>query len=294
MTAAGTLEHGPSIGAVRRRVGLDFRRAGLEAPDLDARLLVGHALRFDHAALVAQEQRRISSAETQAIALLAARRLAREPVARIIGQKEFWGLPFMLNADTLVPRPETETIVEAALDFPGRARAEPLRIADLGTGSGALLLALLSELPAAYGIGTDSSVRALGCARGNAAALGLARRAAFVTCDYAAALHGPFDLIVCNPPYIPRAEIAGLAPEVRCFDPLKALDGGPEGLDGFRAIAAHTPRLLAPDGRLIVELGTGQGDAVVSLFAGAGLVPTGPPRRDLAGVARALIVKALS
>jgi release factor glutamine methyltransferase len=211
-------------------------------------------------------------------------------VARILGCKEFWGLPLRVNAETLLPRPETETVVEAALAaLEGRHRtSDPLRIVDLGTGSGALLLALLSELPNAGGVGTDISVGALGCARANAAALGLSDRAAFVACDYGAGLAGPFDILVSNPPYVARADIAGLQPEVRDYDPRRALDGGPDGLDGYRAIAAHARRLLAPNGVGAVELGRGQETAVASIFIAAGLAPQAI-RHDLSGIARALV-----
>jgi release factor glutamine methyltransferase len=167
-----------------------------------------------------------------------------------------------------------------------------LRIADLGTGSGALLLALITELRAARGIGTDLSPPALGCARDNAAALGLSARAAFVACDYAAALRGPLDLLVCNPPYIARGDIAALAPEVRDFEPRRALDGGDDGLDGYRALAADAGRLLARNGALVVELGFGQQAAVSALFAAAGLAPDAL-RYDLSGVARALVLRPL-
>ena len=227
-----------SIAAARRQLAREFRDAGLDTPDLDARILVGHALALDHAALAAQAERRLTDGETDAIAALAQRRLDGEPVARIVGTKEFWGLPLALNADTLVPRPETETVVEAALAALSGARGRALRIADLDTGSGALLLALLSELPAARGVGTDISVAALSCARANAAALGLAGRASFVACDHGAALGGAalgggFDLIVANPPYVASGDIAALAPEVRDFDPRAALDGGADGLAGL-------------------------------------------------------------
>jgi len=181
-------------------------------------------------------------------------------------------------------------VVEAALAaLEGRHRtSDPLRIVDLGTGSGALLLALLSELPNAGGVGTDISVGALGCARANAAALGLSDRAAFVACDYGAGLAGPFDILVSNPPYVARADIAGLQPEVRDYDPRRALDGGPDGLDGYRAIAAHARRLLAPNGVGAVELGRGQETAVASIFIAAGLAPQAI-RHDLSGIARALV-----
>jgi release factor glutamine methyltransferase len=281
-----------SIEQARRELARRFHEAGLASPELDARLLVGHALGLDHAGLASQGGRTLGPAETEMIAALAARRLAREPVARIIGHKEFWGLPFRLNTETLVPRPETETVVEAALQELDRRREHPLRIADLGTGSGALLLALLSELPAAYGVGTDVSVAALGCAQQNAATLALAPRAAFVACDYAAALRPPFDLVVANPPYIARADIAILAPEVAVFDPARALDGGADGLNAYRALAADARRLLTPAGTLVLELGLDQRDRVAALFAQAGLA-VGVSRPDLSGVPRTLVVKPL-
>jgi release factor glutamine methyltransferase len=288
-----TIETGVSIEAMRRQLAGQFRAAGFDSPELDARLLVGQALGLEHAALVAQSRRRLVHAETETIAALARRRLAREPVARILGRKEFWGLPLRLNADTLLPRPETETVVEAALAVIGeRGKSRPLRIADFGTGSGALLLALLSELPAASGVGTDISQGALRCARDNAAALGLAGRAVFVSCDYGTALRGPLDLIVCNPPYVAEHEFAGLAPEVRDFDPRRALYGGPDGLAGYRAMAADAGRLLAPDGAIVVELGFGQSQAASAIFAAAGLAPQ-PPKHDLLGIPRALLIRAL-
>lgn len=280
-----------SIAAARRRLAQRFREAGLDTPDLDARVLVGHALGLDHAALAAQSERRLTDGETAQVDALAQRRLDREPVARIVGRREFWGLPLTLNADTLVPRPQSETVVEAALAALGDVRGRAWRIADLDTGSGALLLALLSELPAAHGVGTDISVAALGCARSNAAALGVAGRTAFVACDHGAALGGGFDLVVANPPYVASSDIASLEPEVRNFDPRRALDGGPDGLSAYRAIAADARRILAPHGVLVLELGAGQLDPVKSLTAAVGLVPVGACRSDLAGVPRALAVK---
>jgi release factor glutamine methyltransferase len=290
--AAAEADTARSIAAVRRNLARQFNAAGLDTPELDARVLVGHALALDHAALMAQSERRLTDEEADAIARLMQRRLDREPVARIVGAKEFWGLPLSLNADTLVPRPDTETVVEAALAALGSDRTRPRRIADLDTGSGALLLALLSELPAAQGVGTDISVAALRCARSNASVLGLARRADFIACDHGAALGGNFDLVVANPPYVASADIAVLPPEVRDFDPRRALDGGPDGLAAYRAIAADARRLLAPEGVLVIELGAGQLDAVISLTVAAGLVPTGAPRCDLSGFPRALAVTA--
>lgn len=277
-----------TIAAARRAWAAKFRDCGIESPDLDARILIGHALGLDPAALAATTSRALTAAEQHAIAVLARRRLAREPVARIVGFKEFWSLRLRVAAPTLVPRPESETVVEAALDAIEQrgARFRPLRIADLGTGSGAILLALLSELPQALGVGSDVSSPALAVARDNAMRLGL-RRASFVACNMAAALRGPFDLIVSNPPYIASGSISALAPEVRDFDPRAALDGGSDGLSFYRTIAATAPALLAPDGVLIVELGACQADAVAALFVAAGLAPA-PPRADLTGVSRAL------
>jgi len=291
-----TMRHGakPSartLDAARRALAEKFAAAGLDSPQLDARILVGHALGLDHAALLAAAERVLSADEDSAIAVLVERRLAHEPVARIVGTKEFWSLDLRIDDATLVPRPETETVVAAALaaiDRRGaRARARALRIVDLGTGSGAILLALLSELKNAHGIGSDINPRALAVARDNAVRLGQSN-VAFVACDLAAALRGPFDLIVANPPYIASSDIATLAPEVRLFDPRLALDGGADGLNFYRAIAAAAAELLTPDGAVVVEIGAGQAEPVATIFAAAGLVPS-PPRPDLHGVPRALI-----
>ena len=280
-----------TVADVRRALAATFHAGGLDTPDLDARILVGHALGLDHAALAAAAARRLGVDEENAVAALAHRRLAGEPVARMVGYKEFWSLPLRIDAATLVPRPETETVVEAAIAAidAGGPRSRELRIADLGTGSGALLLALLSELPNASGIGTDTSFKALMVARDNARRLALTR-ARFVACNMAAALRGPFAVIVSNPPYIASGDIAALAPEVRDFDPRAALDGGPDGLDSYRAIAATAPALLTPGGALIVELGIGQAEPVGHLFAAAGLAPS-PPHPDLNGMLRAFVAR---
>jgi len=281
-----------SVDAARRLLAREFRSRGLDSPELDARVLVGHALGLDQAGLASQSRRALSPDEATAVAALAARRLAREPVARIVGYKEFWGLPFRLNADTLLPRPETETVVEAALAAVGHRRSDALRIADLGTGTGALLVALLSELPGAFGVGTDISLAALDCARENAMACGVGGRAAFVACDYGAGLAGRLDLLVSNPPYVARGDIATLQSEVRDFDPRRALDGGPDGLDGYRVIAADAQRLLSPSGILVLELGQGQLTAVRALFAARGLAPMAT-KHDLSDVVRALVLRLL-
>jgi release factor glutamine methyltransferase len=288
--AAPDLAPGTDIETARRALADLFRRAGIDSPDLDARILIGHALGLDRTALAVHAARALPAAQIDAIAAIARRRLAREPVARIVGSREFWGLPFALSAQTLIPRPETETLVEAALAAigPMRARGQKLRIADFGTGTGAILLALLHECPDAFGVGTDLSVPALATARANAIALALDTRAAFVACDYGAALAGSFDCIVSNPPYIPACDIAALAPDVRDFDPRLALDGGIDGLDGYRSVAAHAQRLLRPGGVLLVELGAGQEGAVCAIMTAQGLPPAGPARKDLAGIPRAL------
>ena len=283
------LKVGASVEEAVRLVAQSFRVATIEAPEVDARLLIGHALHLDRTQLIAQADRILEAREVNVISALTARRLKHEPVSRIFGHKEFWSLMLEVAPAVLVPRPDTETVIETALDVivRGGLRMERLRVLDIGTGSGALLLALLSELPNALGIGTDISTAALDIARANAERHNLAARCTFVACNVAAALPGPFDLIVSNPPYVARGDIATLAPEVRNYDPDIALDGGSDGLDFYRTIAGEARRLLAPEGRLIVELGAGQEGAVRSLFTKAGL-NVGAARNDLAGIARAL------
>ena len=278
-----------TIAATRHALADKFRQAGIDSAEADARLLMAYALGVDRAELIANGGRALTVEQAEAIDALAARRLRREPVARIFGHKEFWSLSLQIGPAVLVPRPETETVVEAALDAVARG-ARPmaqLRILDIGTGSGALLLALLSELPNAVGTATDISAAALDVARANAERSGLAGRCTFIACDIAAGVPGPFDLIVSNPPYVVHGEIASLAPEVRDYDPALALDGGADGLDAYRAIAAQARGLLAPGGKLIVELGAGQEAAVRALFTKAGLTAAAV-LNDLAGIPRAL------
>ena len=279
-----------TVHAARRALAARFKADGNDSAELDARLLVGAALGRDLTGLITAANRTIASDESERLENFAQRRLSGEPIARIIGTREFWGLPLKLSAATLVPRPDTETIVERALELlreDGTA-GKTLRIADLGTGTGAILLALLSELPNAHGFGTDISMEALQTARENAAQLGLADRATFIACDYASALDGAFDLIVSNPPYIPSADIAGLAVEVRDHDPRAALDGGVDGLDAYRALIRQSVGLLAPNAVLVVEAGQGQATDIEALMTAAGLSPTGPPKRDLGGIPRAV------
>jgi release factor glutamine methyltransferase len=279
-----------TVDAARRGLTAQFKTAAIESADLDARLLTGHALGLDLTGLILAAQRQLTPDESARLEEFARRRLAREPVARILGEKEFWGLPLQLSTATLVPRPDTETVVELALELlrAGGNLDRPLRIADLGTGSGAILLALLSELPAAHGFGTDISDGALQTAGANAARAGLADRATFIACDYARGLTGPFDLIVSNPPYIRSADIDGLATEVRNHDPLAALDGGADGLDAYRALIPQAAGLLAPRAALVVEAGEGQSAQIQALMTAAGLMPVIAPKADLAGIPRAV------
>jgi release factor glutamine methyltransferase len=281
---------GQTIEAARRMLTARLRTDTIDSAELDARILVGAVLSLDLTGMIAAAERRITTAEAARLEDATRRRVAGEPVARIVGSREFWGLTLRLSAATLVPRPDTETVVELALEML-RPPADPerrLRIADIGTGSGAILLALLSELPDAYGVGTDISVAALQTASGNAVQLEMASRAAFVACDYAAALSGAFDLIVSNPPYIRSADIPGLSIEVRDYDPLDALDGGTDGLDAYRALIPQAARLLAPGGALVVEAGHGQSGEIQGLIDAAGLTCEQPPKADLAGIRRAV------
>ena len=289
MNSAQELVAGIPVSEAIRLLAQTFRPAGIEDPEVDARALLSHALDLDRAQLISHSDRILDAHEATKITAFATRRLKREPVSRIIGRREFWNVMLQLSPAVLDPRSDTETVVEAALDVVVRdgMRMKRLRVLDIGTGSGALLLALLSELPNALGTGTDISAAALEVARANAERNGLSGRCTFVTCNIAAALPGPFDLIVSNPPYIARGDIETLAPEVRNYDPAIALDGGSDGLDAYRAIAADARRLLAPGGRLIVELGVGQEPLVRALFTKVGLI-VGAVRNDLAGIARAM------
>lgn len=255
-----------------------------DTPRLDAELLLAHVLGEARLMMLAGRGDVVPEARA-AFAALVARRATHEPVAHILGEREFWSLPIRVTADVLVPRPDSETLIAEALAL--FAARPPETVLDLGTGSGALLLAALSEWPRAQGLGIDRSAAALAVARGNAETLGLAGRAAFREGDWAAGVDGRFDLILCNPPYIPDGE--DLMPDVARFEPAGALFGGPDGLAPYRLLLPEMPRLLADGGAAIFEFGVGQADALLALAADAGLKARVAP--DLAGRPRALVAR---
>ncbi len=278
--------HSLRIADVTCRATKRLRDAGVESPARDARLLLAHSLGVPHPSLL-DRHGQLTAEQALQFEQLLARRAAREPVSRIKGVREFWGMEFALSPGALDPRPDTETLVEAALAaFP--AGAPPQRILDLGTGSGCILCALLHEWPAATGVGVDRSVLAAATARRNAGALGFAARASFVTGDWATALAGRFDVIVSNPPYIASGDLAALEPEVNRYDPAAALDGGVDGLAAYRALAPQLARLLAPGGTAALEVGQRQAREVALLLVDAGL-EFRAVRSDLSGTERVVL-----
>ncbi len=274
-----------SRAAAQRLLTQVFAAEGIESAALDARLILCAALGVDHVELVREPDRAIGVAAEE-LAAMAQRRIARQPVSRILGTREFYGLDFALGPAVLDPRPDTEILVDAVLAALGARRDGPLRLLDLGIGSGAILGALLTKLPSAYGVGVDRSAAACRIAWNNLAALGLAGRSAIICGDWTAALGGTFDVIVSNPPYIASGEIAGLAPEVRDHDPRAALDGGPDGLTAYRVLAPAAAALLAPGGILAFEVGAGQSESVVALLAATGALTAITSVRDLGGHSR--------
>jgi release factor glutamine methyltransferase len=263
-----------SYGALHRAAAARFADAGLDSPALDARLLLEAATGLDHAGFLLRRDERATAEQETAFAGFVERRLMHEPVGRILGHRGFWTLELQLSPATLEPRPDTERLVEGVLELV-EDRQAPLNIVDLGTGTGCILLALLSELPNATGLGLDRSEEAARTARCNGALNHLGGRARFVVGDWTAALApGSFDIIVSNPPYIPSADLAGLDPEVRLFDPQAALDGGPDGLEPYRLLAAAAPLLLRPQGIVGFEVGIGQAREVAAMLGeGMGVKP---------------------
>jgi len=274
-----------TIAEALREATAKLTGAGIDSARLDARLLLGAALGvggtwlFNHA----NDELR----DTVAFASLIQRRLNREPISLILGSREFWSLDFTVTRDTLAPRPDSETLIEAVLaEVPDRQR--PLSLLDLGTGTGCLLLALLSELPNARGTGVDANPATLAVAKGNAERLGFSARTDFILSDWWQRVEGQFDIILSNPPYIPSGDIPGLDPEVAAFEPLGALDGGTDGLDAYRLLAGGAGRFLAEDGVIAFEVGAGQAGDVADLLKQAGFVVRGI-RRDLAGIERCVV-----
>ena len=264
-----------------------LRQAGIDTPELDARLLLCHAAGLSHEAYAANAGGAVQPATLARFGAAIDRRLRREPVSRITGTREFYGRPFGIAPQALDPRPDTETLIEAALALVERRgwREKKLTVLDLGTGTGCILITLLAELPHAEGIGTDLSPGALALAAANAERLGVGARATFVSADWLDGIGGTYDLILSNPPYLASGEIAGLAQEVAGYDPLLALDGGVDGLDAYRRIAARASEVLAEGGRLLVEIGAGQAADVQDIVRAAGLEADADHAvsRDLAG-----------
>jgi release factor glutamine methyltransferase len=273
-----------------RRAAAFLAEAGIETPKRDARVLLCEAAGIDHAALLRDPDARLGDDAAARLQAFLERRLAREPVSRILGRREFWDLSLRITPDVLDPRADSETLVAAAVETLSDRRDEALRILDLGTGSGALLCALLSEFPQAFGVAADRDARALGIARENLVACGSASRSALLCGEWGDALGQAFDLIVSNPPYVRSADIATLAPEVRDYDPRAALDGGPDGLLAYRAITADLARLAAPNGIAILEIGFDQAESAAKCFREAGWASIAV-RRDLENQPRALLVR---
>jgi len=276
-----------TVGTFLTALTARFSQAGIDNPRLDARILVGHVLGIDPSMLFAHPEMEIGDAQYDSIEKAAHRRLAHEPVSRIIGRREFWSLDFDVTPDVLDPRPDTETLVSAILalkpSLPG-----PVRILDLGTGTGCILLALLSAWPEATGVGVDISEKAAKVAKGNAAKLGLSNRSAFRVGSWCDGISETFDIVVSNPPYIPAGDISLLQPDVKNFDPLAALAGGEDGLAAYRAIFSDLRHVLKAGGSFGLEFGAGQETAVTELAKEKGF-RIAANYRDLAGIERCVV-----
>ncbi len=276
-----------SVGEAVLEAGRRLSLAGVDTARLDARVLLCHVLECDPSYLLAHSEAPLGDEQENLFNRLLERRVRREPVAYILGRREFWELDFMVNRNTLVPRPDSETLIEAALERLSDRNAD-IKILDLGTGSGCLLLSLLHEFPNAYGIGVDVSVSALSLARANARALGMDGRAGFFGGNWGAAVKGHFDLVIANPPYIADADVGGLEPEVAVFEPEGALFGGADGLECYRAIVPYLPGLTSPGGMVILETGFGQAMVVAGMIRKAGMQVI-DIKHDLSGVERCVV-----
>ena len=285
----------PTLGAALRQATADLQRAGIDGAGNDARRLLAAVLGLSGAEILARPERPLDPEQAGRFAHCIARRRNREPVSRILGEREFYGRSFAISPATLDPRADSETLIEAALEI---ARlegwlAQPLRILDVGTGCGALLVTLLCELPNAIGVGTDISVAALEIARGNARRLGVEDRAQWLVHDALEGIGGNFRIVVSNPPYVRTGDLSRLEPEVRCFDPWSALDGGDDGLRVFRRLVAGIPSAI-PDGWIVLEVGHDQADMVAGLLASG--MPAIKPEdfrivRDVAGRRRCVAAR---
>lgn len=277
------------IGDLLKDATARLASAGIDGALREARLLIQAACDIPIATQVAFPEREVVAATLDRFRDMVARRAGREPMAHILGRREFWSLSFKVTADTLDPRPDSETLVQAVLDqIPDRSAS--LRLVDFGTGTGCLLLALLHELPNATGVGIDASAAALAVAQENAQALGLTSRAAFREGHWDEGVVATFDVVLSNPPYIPSGDIAALQPEVASFEPRLAVDGGADGLDSYRILVPAAARLLAAGGLAAFELGLGQADSVVAIGHAAklSLIATAS---DLAGVPRCVMFR---
>ena len=278
---------GCDLSAVLRQAIAKLNDAGIDNAAADGRILAAAAFGLSREDMLRDPALLLDPAKIAAFDAFIARRVAREPVSRILGRREFRSLTFEIAPATLDPRPDSEALVEAALDI-ASGRSGALRLLDIGTGSGCLLLSILRDLPDATGIGTDIDAAAVACAQRNASNLCLTERVEFVTTSWADGVAGPFDIVLSNPPYIPTGDIRDLSAEVAIFDPVAALDGGPDGLDAYRALATRMDAILAPGGALLLEIGAGQAADVETIFGVAQFALTGK-RADLAGRDRVLI-----
>ncbi len=277
-----------SVEEMLRRAAATLGAAGIEAPQREARIFLAHVLGVDLAGLLRRRLGEVTPEEAERFARLVARRAARAPAALLLGHREFWSLDFLVTPDTLIPRPDSELIIESALALHPDRRVG--RILDLGTGTGCLLLAALTEFPAAWGLGIDRSPAAAAVAQRNAQRLGLPHRATIMAGSWTEAITSRFDLLLCNPPYIRAADIAGLMPEVAQHEPHLALDGGDDGLDPYRILFPDLHHRLAPGGTALFEFGLGQAAALLDLARQAALTIMGM-REDLAGHPRVMIVR---
>lgn len=262
---------GPTVGQVFSQTVAALAAAGIESARVDARLLLAEALSISPQQAMLYPERVADEESLARLSVLRARRCAQEPMAHILGRREFWSLSFTVSPATLIPRPDSETLIELAVASVSD-REKERRVCDLGLGSGCLLFALLTEWPQAKGVGVDISSDALSVAKENARALGLSERARLIQGDWGQALAGPFDVLISNPPYIPSGDISGLALEVARYEPRLALDGGQDGLDAYRRIVLDAARLLTPGGQAFVEVGIGQAQSVAALFHKAGFI----------------------